>query len=38
VASPLERFARRRTDLAERWVPDAFVFALDATLLVAAAV
>ena len=37
MASPLERFARRSTDLAERWVPDAFVFALGATLLVAAA-
>jgi len=33
----MERFARRSTDLAERWVPDAFVFALGATLLVAAA-
>ncbi len=35
--SRLERFARRTTDLAERWVPDAFVFALAATLLVAIA-
>ena len=33
----LERFARRTTDLAERWVPDAFVFALTATIVVAVA-
>jgi short-chain fatty acids transporter len=37
MSSPLERFARRATDLAERWVPDAFVFALAATLIVAVA-
>jgi short-chain fatty acids transporter len=35
--SPLERFARRTTALAERWVPDAFVFALAATLVVVVA-
>jgi short-chain fatty acids transporter len=35
--SGLERFAARTTDLAERWVPDAFVFALGATLVVVAA-
>ncbi len=33
----LERVARRTTDLAERWVPDAFVFALAATVIVAVA-
>jgi short-chain fatty acids transporter len=37
MSSLLERFARRTTDLAERWVPDAFVFALAATLIVAVA-
>lgn len=31
--SALERFARRSTELAETWMPDAFVFALGATLL-----
>lgn len=31
---PLERLALRFTDLAERWLPDAFIFALVATLLV----
>jgi short-chain fatty acids transporter len=30
----IERFARRATELAERFVPDAFVFALAATILV----
>ncbi len=35
--TPLERFARRTTDLAERWIPDAFVFALAATVVVAIA-
>jgi short-chain fatty acids transporter len=30
----LERFARRATALAERWIPDAFIFALGATLVV----
>jgi len=34
VDGPLERIARRFTDLAERWIPDAFVFALAATVLV----
>ncbi len=33
----LERFARRATAWAETWMPDAFVFALAATLLVLAA-
>jgi len=37
MSSPIERFARRATDLAERWVPDAFVFALAATVIVAVA-
>lgn len=32
--TPLERFARRATALAERWTPDAFVFALAATTIV----
>lgn len=31
---PLERIARRFTELAERWIPDAFVFALLATVVV----
>lgn len=35
--TPLERFAHRATALAERWMPDAFVFALAATLIVLAA-
>ena len=35
--SALERFAHRATALAERWMPDAFVFALAATLIVLAA-
>ncbi len=30
----LERIARRFTDVAERWIPDAFVFALGATAVV----
>lgn len=30
----LERLARRFTDFAERWIPDAFVFALLATVVV----
>ena len=34
VDGRLERIARRFTDLAERWIPDAFVFALAATVLV----
>jgi short-chain fatty acids transporter len=33
-ASGLERFAQRATGWAERWMPDAFVFALGATLIV----
>lgn len=33
----LESFARRTTGLAERWVPDAFVFALAATIIVVVA-
>lgn len=33
----LERFAQRATLIAEEWMPDAFVFALGATLLVLAA-
>src|SRR5918992_642926 len=33
-ASGLERFAQRATAWAERWMPDAFVFALGATLIV----
>jgi short-chain fatty acids transporter len=37
LAGTLERFARRSTAFTERWVPDAFVFALGATLLVLAA-
>jgi short-chain fatty acids transporter len=32
--SAIERFARRATALAERWMPDAFVFALAATIVV----
>jgi len=36
-APVFERFARRATALAERWMPDAFVFALGATLLAGAA-
>ncbi len=35
--SALERFAGRATAWAERWMPDAFVFALAATLIVAVA-
>src|SRR4051812_14655630 len=35
--SLLERFARRATALAETWMPDAFVFALAASLLVCGA-
>lgn len=34
---PLARFAERATAWAERWMPDAFVFALGATLIVVAA-
>jgi short-chain fatty acids transporter len=37
AAGPVERIARRVTALAERYVPDAFVFALAATLIVCAA-
>jgi short-chain fatty acids transporter len=33
-AGALERFAQRSTAFTERWMPDAFVFALGATLLV----
>ena len=32
--SPIERVAQRATALAERWMPDAFVFALGATVIV----
>jgi len=35
MTTALERFARRTTELAERFVPDAFVFALAATVIVA---
>src|SRR4029453_10025449 len=31
---PLERFALRFTELSERWLPDAFMFALIATVVV----
>ena len=34
VTGPLERVALRFTDFAERWIPDAYVFALVATILV----
>jgi short-chain fatty acids transporter len=37
AAGPLERVALRFTDAAERWLPDAFVFALLATVLVVVA-
>lgn len=33
ITAAVERFAQRATALAERWMPDAFVFALAATLL-----
>src|SRR5262245_48986045 len=34
---PLERVALRFTELSERWLPDAFIFALIATILVVVA-
>ena len=36
-AGPVARLARALTDWAERWIPDAFIFALLATVLVVAA-
>jgi short-chain fatty acids transporter len=37
AGNPLERFAQRATSVTERWMPDAFVFALAATIVVAVA-